>query len=61
MDTRKENHPGRRLLTAAAGPRGTRRTSGAIRTCIPARSGQSGYREPAEADDSDAHIVRGED
>lgn len=59
MDTRKKNHPSPRLMRAATS--GTRRMGGTIRTCIPARSDQSGYRQPADVDDSDAHIVRGED
>lgn len=58
---RKETHSGPRLVSVAAGPLATRRRGGTIRTCIPARSGQSGYREPADTDDTDAHIVRGED
>ncbi|MFF2655145.1 hypothetical protein [Streptomyces sp. NPDC058045] len=44
----------------AADPvRGTWRP-GTVRTCIPARTGRAGYREPEEPD-GNPQIVRGED
>jgi hypothetical protein len=50
----------RGLPHCADGPGGARGLRGAVRTCVPARSGAAGYREPAGSD-PDAHIVRGED
>jgi hypothetical protein len=61
MDTRKESQPQPLLVRPAGRTPGARRTRGTVRTCIPARSGQGGYREPADSEDTDAHIVRGED
>ena len=60
--SRKEHHPHHphRLVLSATDFRSVRQARGAVRTCVPARDGQSGYREPAEAD-PDSHIVRGED
>ena len=56
---RPEHDTGSRPVRPAVG---TPRAATTVRTCVPARAGRSGYREPADAaEDPDAHIVRGED